>query len=211
MHWHDNSKFWKVLACGTWGGVHRKCHLYGQRLFLQLGGNCMALHYITLYTFLYGKYLTINLPKISISDILHIRTVGRATPPWVSHIPTSCWVRKTQNTWPWPLLTQATSQGCVRKSSFEGWCSVPLQYEERACLLCTTKAMDSPNSGSHCHSTYTGLRLGPLIPLPWDLRGTRGTSANLSLHCLQAMTNKVLSLWPRSLVLCQQPRTAVGY
>lgn len=48
----------------------------------------MALHYITLYTFLYGKYFTVNLPKMSISDLLYIGTVGRATPPRVSHIPT---------------------------------------------------------------------------------------------------------------------------
>lgn len=47
----------------------------------------MAPHYITVYTFLYGKYFAINLPKISSSDLLYIYTVGRATPPWVSHIP----------------------------------------------------------------------------------------------------------------------------
>ena len=78
----------KCLPVGQWGGVHRKCHLDGQRLFLKLGGNCMALHYITLYTFLYGKYFTVNLPKMSISDLLYIGTIGRATPPRVSHIPT---------------------------------------------------------------------------------------------------------------------------
>ena len=45
----------------------------------------MAIHYITLYTFHYGKYFTINLPKISISDLLYKLPVERAPPPWVSH------------------------------------------------------------------------------------------------------------------------------
>ena len=76
----------KCLPVGHGEGP-QKCHLYGQRLFLKFGGNCMALHYITLYTFLYDKYFTINLPKISIGDLLYICSVGRATPPWVSHIP----------------------------------------------------------------------------------------------------------------------------
>lgn len=49
MHLHDN-KLWESACSGTWGGVHRKCRLYGQSLFLKLGGTAYS-HYITVYTF----------------------------------------------------------------------------------------------------------------------------------------------------------------
>lgn len=48
----------------------------------------MVVHYITLCIFLYGKYFTINLSKISMNYLLYVLTMGRATPPWVSHTPT---------------------------------------------------------------------------------------------------------------------------
>lgn len=84
---------------------------------------------------------------------------------------------------------------------------VPLQYKGRACLLCTTKAMYSPNSVPHCHSARTQASSWARSYHSCGTCGAQGEPAQAYAYtACRAVTNKVLLSGPEVLCLASNHR-----
>lgn len=125
----------------------------------------MAVHCNTLFTFSYGKYFVINLRFLSITYCIYLllgELLCRGSLTLLHGL-----AGYAKNSGPCPLLTQATSQDCIAKISFEECSNDPSRTKSKLTYH-LPKAMDSPSSTLHSYNMCAGIYLGPFKSLPWE-------------------------------------------